>query len=154
MISAAEARQLTDAATPGREQAEADTLSDSALSWALRNAEGRTDTRIRTYATYGRSSLAVKFAPGSQDGAGSGNSFYSDLAANSNTAVADAICDIIYGREQDLISPRQTARLLNTYSARLAKFVHDLKRQGFDVQTGEGAYGNASLDDSTIIVSW
>ncbi len=40
------------------------------------------------------------------------------------------------------------------YSAHLAKFVYDLKRLGYNVKTGKGASGNASLDDSTIIVSW
>ncbi|MEE8723778.1 MAG: hypothetical protein SOI23_03320 [Atopobiaceae bacterium] len=154
MINANEAKKLTATAKTGRDHAEPDTLSDNAMSWALHNAESRTDTRIRLYAKYGRSSLTVKFAPGTEDGKGSGNSFYSDLAANSNTSVADAICNIIYGRKQELISPLQTARLLNTYSAHLAKFVRDLKRLGYDVTTGEDEYGNTSLDDSTIIISW
>ena len=109
----------------------------------------------RMYAKYGRTSLAVKFAPGELDGKGTGNSFYNDLVANSNTDVADAICDIIYGRDQDLISPIQTARLLNTYSARLAKFVNDLQRNGYDVCVGDGLdQGNGKLDNNTIIVNW
>lgn len=154
MISSEEARRLAAAARLDRRRAEADTLSDNAISWALHNAEGRTDTRIRLYAKYGRTSLSMKFAPGTEDGQGNGNSFYSDLEANSNTTIADAVCDIIYGREQSLISPIQTARLLNTYSTRLAKLVKDLRRLGFDVRTGEDEYGNTNLDDSTIIVSW
>lgn len=105
MISAEEARALTSASKSNREHAEPDTLSENAMLWALHNAEGRTHTRIRLYAKYGRSSLSVKFAPGTKDGRGSGNSFYSDLAANSNTDVADAMCDIIYSRDQSLISP-------------------------------------------------
>jgi hypothetical protein len=154
MINAEEAKFLTAAAKSGRDYAESDTLSENAMSWALHNAESRTGTRIRLYAQYGHDSLAVKFAPSSDDRNGSGNSFYSDLAANSNNEIADAICDIIYGRSQTLISPLQTARLLNMYSARLAKFVYDLKRLGYGVKTGKGASNNASLDDSTIIVSW
>ena len=154
MIDATEARELTAAAIPDRQRAEADTLAQNAMSWALRNAEARTDTRIRMYAKYGNSSLAVKFAPGMFDGKGNGNSFYNDLAANSNTAVADAITCIIYGREQDLISPIQSKRLLNTFNARLVKFVSTLRKLGFGVEAGEDEYGNANLDDSTIIVSW
>ena len=69
-------------------------------------------------------------------------------------ALADAITCIIYGREQDLISPIQSKRLLNTFNARLVKFVSTLRRLGFDVEAGEDEYGNANLDDSTIIVSW
>lgn len=154
MISAEEARALTSASKSNREHAEPDTLSENAMLWALHNAEGRTHTRIRLYAKYGRSSLSVKFAPGTKDGRGSGNSFYSDLAANSNTDVADAMCDIIYSRDQSLISPLQTARLLNTYNARLTKFIRDLERLGYGVRTGEDEYGSSNLDDSTIIVSW
>ena len=88
MIDASEARRLTEAADPNREYAEADTLAQSALSWALRNAEGRTDTRVRTYAQHGHTRLSLKFAPGSGDGRGNGNSFYNDLLGNSNVAVA------------------------------------------------------------------
>lgn len=154
MIDADEARALTARALPGRERAEADTLAEHALSWALRNAETRTDTRVRMYATYGRTSLSVKFAPGDFDGRGNGNSFYSDLVANSNTVVADAVCDLIYGREQDLISPIMSKRLLNTFNARLVGFVRKLRRLGYDVETGQDEYGSANLDDSTIIVSW
>lgn len=154
MIDASEARRLTEAADPNREYSEADTLAQSALSWALRNAEGRTDTRVRTYAQHGHTHLSLKFAPGSGDGRGNGNSFYNDLLGNSNVAVADAICDIIYGRDQQLISPLQSKRLLNTYSTRLARFVRTLGRLGYEVTTGSEEYGNANLDDSTIIVSW
>lgn len=154
MINAAEARALAGRARPDRKRAEADTLAESALGWALRNAETRTDARVRTYATYGRSSLAVKFAPGEHDGKGNGNSFYSDLVANSNVEVADAVCAIVYGREQDLISSVMSKRLLNTFNARLVRFVRELRRLGYDVRTGTDAYGNANLDDSTMIVSW
>lgn len=154
MITATEAHELSAKADPNRARAEADTLANNALSWALHNAEGRTDTRVRLYAKYGRTSLAVKFAPGSEDGNGNGNSFYSDLVANSNTAVADAICNVIYSRDQDLISPLQEARILNTFSARLAKFVNDLRRLGYTVDVGCDEYGNANLDDSTLLVSW
>jgi len=74
---------------------------------------------------------------------------------NSNTYVADAICDIIYGRPQDMISPIQTARLLNEYSTQLARFVHDLERLGYDVSVGDGSdKGNGKMDDSTIIIDW
>lgn len=108
------------------------------------------------YAKYGRTSLAVKFAPGELDGKGTGNSFYNDLLANSNTQVADAICAIIYNREQSVISDYETARLLNTFSAKAAKFVNDLTRMGYDVTVGNEAASrqSAALDDSTIIVSW
>ena len=108
------------------------------------------------YAKYGRTSLAVKFAPGELDGKGTGNSFYNDLLANSNTQVADAICAIIYNREQSVISDYETARLLNTFSAKAAKFVNDLTRMGYDVTVGDEAASrqSAALDDSTIIVSW
>ena len=68
--------------------------------------------------------------------------------------MADAISDIIYGRDQQLISPLQSKRLLNTYSTRLARFVRTLGRLGYEVTTGSEQYGNANLDDSTIIVSW
>ena len=135
--------------------AAADTLSDNAINWAIRNCAARTDTRVRMYAKFGHYELSVKFAPGIDDRRGVGNSFYNDLVANSNTDVADAICDIIYGRDQDLISPIQTARLLNTYSARLAKFVNDLQRNGYDVCVGDGLdQGNGKLDNNTIIVNW
>lgn len=155
MIKAEEARQLSQAADPSRETAAADTLSNNAISWAIRNAIHRTDTRIRMYAKFGRTSLSVKFAPSDGDRDGEGNSFYNDLVANSNTTVADAVCDIIYGREQDLISPIQTARILNTYSSRLAKFVNDLQRLGYDVKVGDGTEkGNGKLDNNTIIVRW
>lgn len=154
MISAEEARELAEAARPDRDQAEADSLAKNALGWALKNAEGRTDTRARMYAQHGHGHLAVKFAPGKGDGYGDGNSFYNDLVGNSNVAVADAICDIIYGREQALISPIEKMRILNTFNTRLVKFVRDLKRLGFTVTTGHEDYGNANNDDSTIIISW
>ena len=154
MISAQEARELVAGAKPGEEHAEADTLAENAMGWATRNAESRTDTRIRMYARYGKTSLAVKFAPGEKDRDGSGNSFYSDLMANSNMRVADAICDIIYNRDQDVISPYETARLLNTFSAKLAKFVNDLGRRGYDVKVGSDAPGSGNLDDSTIVIGW
>ena len=126
------------------------------MGWATRNAMARTNTRVRMYAKYGRTSLAVKFAPGELDGKGTGNSFYNDLLANSNTQVADAICAIIYNREQSVISDYETARLLNTFSAKAAKFVNDLTRMGYDVTVGDEAASRqgAALDDSTIIVSW
>lgn len=159
MLEADEARRIAGEAQPGRERAEADTLSGNALKWAMKNAIGQTDTRIRMYATYGRRSLTVKFAPGEGDGRGSGNSFYNDLLANSNMIVADAMSDIIYGREQSLISPLQQARLLNEYNAQLVHFIRTLRRLGYDVKTGTEASddaegGNAHRDDSTIIVSW
>lgn len=154
MISAEEARELAEAARPDRDQAEADSLAKNALGWALKNAEGRTDTRVRMYAQHGHGHLAVKFAPGKGDGYGDGNSFYNDLVGNSNVAVADAICDIIYGREQALISPIEKMRILNTFNTHLVKFVRDLKRLGFTVTTGHEDYGNANNDDSTIIISW
>ena len=34
------------------------------------------------------------------------------------------------------------------------KFVSTLRKLGFGVEAGEDEYGNANLDDSTIIVSW
>ena len=155
VINAGEAKQLVAKAVPNRETAAADTLSADAMKWAFRNAIGRTDARIRTYAKFGRTQLSVKFAPSDIDGAGEGNSFYNDLVGNSNTYVADAICDIIYGRPQDLISPIQTARLLNTYSTQLARIVLDLKRLGYTVQIGNGdEKGNGKMDDSTVIISW
>ena len=155
MIKAEEARAIADEAKPNRERAAADTLSDNAINWAIRNCAARTDTRVRMYAKFGHYELSVKFAPGVDDRNGVGNSFYNDLVANSNTDVADAICDILYGRDQDLISPIQTARLLNTYSARLAKFVNDLQRNGYDVCVGDGLdQGNGKLDNNTIIVNW
>ena len=154
MIDAEEARALTAKAVPNREYAAADMLAENALTWALRNAEARTDTRVRMYAKNGQASLAVKFAPGDHDGNGNGNSFYNDLLASSNLVVADAICDLIYGREQDLISPLMSKRLLNTFNARLVAFVRKLRRLGYDVQTGSEESGNARLDDSTMIVSW
>ena len=112
MISAKEAKQLVAEADPEREMAANDTLSQTALHWAMKNAIGRTDSRIRTYAKFGRTQLSVKFAPSDIDHDGEGNSFYNDLLGNSNSYVADAISDIIYGREQTMISPIQTARLL------------------------------------------
>ena len=155
MIRAEEARQIAASANPEEEHAEADTLAENAMGWATRNAMARTNTRVRMYAKYGRTSLAVKFAPGELDGKGTGNSFYNDLVANSNTNVADAICDIIYGRDQELISPIQTARLLNTYSAQLAKFVNDLQRLGYEVEVGNGLdKGNGKIDNNTIVVKW
>lgn len=154
MIRADQAKHLANCAQTGREQAEADTLSASAMKWAIHNAIGRTDSRIRTYAQYGRTELSVKFAPGKHDGGGTGNSFYNDLYANSNTKVADAICAIIYGREQTLISPMQTARLLNEYSTQVAKFVIDLERLGYEVDSGEGEGNNADDDANTIVVKW
>ncbi len=156
MIRAAEARQIASQAKPGEEHAEADTLAENAMSWATRNAMARTNTRIRMYAKYGNTSLAVKFAPGELDGDGTGNSFYNDLLSNSNTRVADAICAVIYSREQDVLSPMEVNRLLNTFSAKVAKFVNDLTRFGFDVKIGQEAASSegAALDDSTIIVSW
>ena len=96
MIRAEEARQIAASANPEEEHAEADTLAENAMGWATRNAMARTNTRVRMYAKYGRTSLAVKFAPGELDGKGTGNSFYNDLLANSNTQVADAICAIIW----------------------------------------------------------
>ena len=145
MIKADEARAIADEAKPNRERAAADTLSDNAINWAIRNCAARTDTRVRMYAKFGHYELSVKFAPGVDDRNGEGNSFYNDLVANSNTDVADAICDIIYGRDQDL----------NTYSARLAKFVNDLQRNGYDVCVGDGLdQGNGKLDNNTIIVNW
>ena len=155
MISAKEAKQLVAEADPEREMAANDTLSQTALHWAMKNAIGRTDSRIRTYAKFGRTQLSVKFAPSDIDHDGEGNSFYNDLVANSNTNVADAVCDIIYGREQDLISPIQTARILNTYSSRLAKFVNDLQRLGYEVEVGNGdEKGNGKIDNNTIVVKW
>lgn len=155
MIKADEAREISQAADPTRETAAADTLSNNAMSWAIRNAVHRTDTRIRMYAKFGHTNLSVKFAPSDEDREGEGNSFYNDLVANSNTNVADAICDIIYGRDQDLISPIQTARLLNTYSAQLAKFVNDLQRLGYEVEVGNGLdKGNGKIDNNTIVVKW
>ena len=155
MISAKEAKQLVEEADPEREMAANDTLSQTALHWAMKNAIGRTDSRIRTYAKFGRTQLSVKFAPSDIDHDGEGNSFYNDLLGNSNSYVADAISDIIYGREQTMISPIQTARLLNTYSAQIAKFVRDLERLGYRVSVGESDdKGNGKMDDSTIIINW
>lgn len=155
MISAKEAKQLVAEADPEREMAANDTLSQTALHWAMKNAIGRTDSRIRTYAKFGRTQLSVKFAPSDIDHDGEGNSFYNDLLGNSNSYVADAISDIIYGREQTMISPIQTARLLNTYSAQIAKFVRDLERLGYRVSVGESDdKGNGKMDDSTIIINW
>ena len=155
MISAKEAKQLVAEADPEREMAANDTLSQTALHWAMKNAIGRTDSRIRTYAKFGRTQLSVKFAPSDIDRDGEGNSFYNDLLGNSNSYVADAISDIIYGREQTMISPIQTARLLNTYSAQIAKFVRDLERLGYRVSVGESDdKGNGKMDDSTIIINW
>lgn len=155
MISAKEAKKLVAEADPEREMAANDTLSQTALHWAMKNAIGRTDSRIRTYAKFGRTQLSVKFAPSDIDHDGEGNSFYNDLLGNSNSYVADAISDIIYGREQTMISPIQTARLLNTYSAQIAKFVRDLERLGYRVSVGESDdKGNGKMDDSTIIINW
>lgn len=155
MISAKEAKQLVAEADPEREMAANDTLSQTALHWAMKNAISRTDSRIRTYAKFGRTQLSVKFAPSDIDHDGEGNSFYNDLLGNSNSYVADAISDIIYGREQTMISPIQTARLLNTYSAQIAKFVRDLERLGYRVSVGESDdKGNGKMDDSTIIINW
>ena len=54
-----------------------------------------------------------------------------------------------------MISPIQTARLLNTYSAQIAKFVRDLERLGYRVSVGESDdKGNGKMDDSTIIINW
>ena len=69
MIRAEEARQIAASANPEEEHAEADTLAENAMGWATRNAMARTNTRVRMYAKYGRTSLAVKFAPGELDGA-------------------------------------------------------------------------------------
>lgn len=77
MIRAEEARQIAASANPEEEHAEADTLAENAMGWATRNAMARTNTRVRMYAKYGRTSLAVKFAPGELDGKGTGNSFLS-----------------------------------------------------------------------------
>ena len=155
IINAQEAKELVAEASPDREIAANDTLAASAMKWAIHNAIGRTDARIRTYAKFGKTQLSVKFAPSDVDCAGEGNSFYNDLVGNSNTYVADAICDIIYGREQDMISPIQTARLLNTYSTQLSKFVRDLGRLGYAVRVGNGTEkGNGKMDDSTIIINW
>ena len=111
MIKAEEARAIAAEADPTRETAAADTLSNNAISWAIRNAIHRTDTRIRMYAKF--------------------------------------------GREQDLISPIQTARILNTYSSRLAKFVNDLQRLGYEVEVGNGdEKGNGKIDNNTIVVKW
>lgn len=137
LISAREARQLAAQAKPGRAYAEADALSAHALRWAMHNAEGQTSSRIRTYARYGKTSITLKFAPGESDGGGVGNAFYNDLLANSNVVVADAIADIINGREQDVISPLQQMRLLNAYNAKLVAFIRKLRRLGYDVRAGE-----------------
>ena len=154
MIDVTEARVLVKKAIPGRSRAEADTLSTAAINWAIKNLIGRTEARIRTYATYGKTAIAVKIAPGIEDRDGSGNSFYSDLVAESNTEVADAIADLINGREQTLLSPIQVSRILNTYNARTVKFVRSLRQLGFTVKTGNEPYGNARLDNSTIVVIW
>ncbi|EPD77387.1 MULTISPECIES: hypothetical protein [Atopobiaceae] len=154
MIDVTEAKALVEKAVPGRDRAEADTLSAAAIDWAIKNLIGRTEARIRTYAMYGKTAIAVKIAPGVKDREGSGNSFYSDLVAESNTEVADAIADLINGREQTLLSPIQTARILNTYNARTVKFVRSLRQLGFTVKTGDEPCGNARLDNSTIVVMW
>ena len=154
LISAEEARALTKAARPGRSQAEADTLATNALRWAMRNAEGQTSTRIRTYAMYGRTSVMLKFAPGETDCAGAGNAFYNDLLANSNVLVADAISNTIHGRPQGLISPLQEIRLLNEYNAKLVVFLRRLRRAGYDVKAGEELAAEGVHDNSTIVVSW
>ncbi len=155
MLEAHEAWELTQSATPGRERAEADTLAASALKWAMKNAIGQTEARIETYAAYGRDALSMKFAPGEANRDGDGNAFYNDLLANSNALVADAIADIIYGREQSVISPIQTARLLNDYNAKLVHFIRTLRRLGYKVRTGtRDDGGHISHDNSTIIISW
>ncbi len=154
LIGADEARALAEAAQPGRAQAEADTLAANALRWAMHNAEGQTSTRIRTYAKYGRRSLMLKFAPGEDDCAGEGNAFYNDLVANSNVLVADAISNIIHGREQALISPLQEMRLLNEYNAKLVAFLRRLKRAGYEVRAGEELAAEGTHDNSTVVVSW
>lgn len=153
IISAEEARDLSQAANRERPQAEADTLAASALHWAMRNAEGQTASRIRTYATYGKTSLHLKFAPAEDDGAGEGNAFYNDLKANSNVPVADAISDIIHGRPQSLISPIQEMRLINEYNAKLVAFLRKLRRLGYDVKAGEEVAVQGSHDNSTIAPS-
>ena len=153
LISAEDARALTAAAKPGRSQAEADTLATNALRWAMRNAEGQTSTRIRTYAMYGRTSVMLKFAPGETDCAGAGNAFYNDLLANSNVLVADAISSIIHGRPQGLISPLQEMRLLNEYNAKLVAFLRRLRRAGYDVKAGEELASEGVHDNSTVVVS-
>ena len=81
MIKADEARAIADEAKPNRERAAADTLSDNAINWAIRNCAARTDTRVRMYAKFGHYELSVKFAPGVDDRNGEGNSFYNDLVA-------------------------------------------------------------------------
>ena len=154
LISAEDARALTAAAKPGRSQAEADTLATNALRWAMRNAEGQTSTRIRTYAMYGRTSVMLKFAPGETDCAGAGNAFYNDLLANSNVLVADAISSIIHGRPLGLISPLQEMRLLNEYNAKLVAFLRRLRRAGYDVKAGEELASEGVHDNSTVVVSW
>ncbi|MGI6229766.1 MAG: hypothetical protein ACOYJL_02500 [Tractidigestivibacter sp.] len=154
LISADEARQLVADAKPNRSQAEADTLAANALRWAMHNAEGQTSTRIRTYASYGRTSVILKFAPGEADCAGAGNAFYNDLIANSNVLVADAISSIIHGRDQALISPLQSMRLLNEYNAKLVAFLRRLKRAGYDVKAGEELAEQGIHDNSTVVVSW
>ena len=154
LITANEARALTASAKPGRSQAEADTLATNALRWAMRNAEGQTSTRIRTYAMYGRTSIMLKFAPGEMDCAGAGNAFYNDLLANSNVLVADAISSIIHGRPQALISPLQEMRLLNEYNAKLVAFLRRLRLAGYDVKAGEELAAEGGHDNSTVVGSW
>lgn len=153
LLSADEALALAKTAIP-KEHAEADTLASHALTWALRNAEGRTAARIKTYAQYGRTSIMLKFAPGEADGGGVGNSFYMDLLANSNVEVADAIAALIAGRDQELISPLQEMRLLNEYNAKLVNFLRRLKRAGYRVVAGEELAADGAHDSSTILVSW
>lgn len=154
LIAADEARALAASARPGRRQAEADTLAASALRWAMRNAQGQTSTRIRTYATFGKHSVRLKFAPGETDGGGDGNAFYMNLVANSNAEVADAISDIIHGRPQSLISPIQEMRLTNEYNAKLVAFLRKLRRAGYEVKAGEELLQEGVHDESTIEVSW
>ena len=67
MIDVTEAKALVEKAVPGRDRAEADTLSAAAIDWAIKNLIGRTEARIRTYATYGKTAIAVKIAPGVKD---------------------------------------------------------------------------------------
>ena len=154
LISAEDARALTAAAKPGRSQAEADTLATNALRWAMRNAEGQTSTRIRTYAMYGRTSVMLKFAPGETDCAGAGNAFYNDLLANSNVLVADAISSIIHGRPQGLISPLQGYACSTSTTPSSWRSFDRLRRAGYDVKAGEELASEGVHDNSTVVVSW
>ena len=87
------------------------------------------------------------------------NELFTDdnMYANASGAMVGNRLDVIrYNREQNVISDYETARLLNTFSAKAAKFVNDLTRMGYDVTVGDEAASRqgAALDDSTIIVSW